>query len=233
VLETLVRSFNTQGGENLKVETISRKEAIAWIAGLLDGEGSIYAYWAPPTNGMVGPGMRVGVKISGTHPALIARCTQVLKALFVGFSVVAHKGHAEGNRASAEVIIAGKGRVKKLLLLVFKFLTEKREQAQTMLELIAYREGLAAGQVKGKAGSETLGLWNDPILKAGVQALSDQKRDFRVSVLDCSRQPGEVLGSQSSETIRRQLRLDEVMIESELHSDVQSTTETIVPQPKG
>jgi hypothetical protein len=171
---------------------------------------------------MVGPGLRVGVRVAGCHPALIAKVTRVYKLVGIGFCVVTH-ARQEG-KASADVVVAGKGRVRKLLLLIKPHLTEKRYQAELMLELIAYREGLAAGQVRGAVGSKPLGLKSNPVIVEAVEAISRAKREH-ASVLDFSRRPGEVFGSRSSETLRRQLRLHEVMIKSEPDSDAGTAAE--------
>ena len=177
---------------------------------------------------MVGPGLRVTVRIAGCNPLLIARVTRVLKrCVGVGFCVVTHPRNP-GEKPSAEVVVAGKGRVRKLIMLIKPYLTEKLRQAELMLELIAYREGLAAGQVKGAIGSKALGLQSNPVLVDLVQAIKDAKRNHP-SVLEFSRVASEEFGSQSSETLRRQLRLDEVMIKSDPGSDVGSAAEMTAP----
>ena len=212
-------------------KTISRKEAIAWLAGIIDGEGCIAPWWAYPTSGMVGPGLRVTVRIAGCNPLLIAKVTRVLKeCVGVGFNVATHP-RKPGEKPSAEVVVAGKGRVKKLLTLVKPHLTEKLRQAELMLELIAYREGLAAGQVKGAMGSKALGLKSNPVLVELFEAIKTAKSDHP-SVLEYSRVASEEFGSQSSETLRRQLRLDEVMIKSDPCSDAGSEAETTSPGVK-
>ena len=212
----------------MATKTISRKEAIAWLAGIIDGEGCIAAVWAAPTNGMVAPGLRVLIRIAGCNPLLIARATRILiRCCGVGFCVVTHPRFV-GEKPSAEIVIAGKGRVKKLLTLVKPYLTEKLRQAELMIELIAYRQGLAAGQVRGVLGSKPLGLQSNPVVVELVQAIKDAKRNHP-SVLEFSRIAGEEFGSQSSETLRRQLRLDEVMIKSDPGSDVGSAAEMPAP----
>ena len=230
MLEHLKSSFGTHGGKNPMTETISRKEAIAWLAGLLDGEGCIHAYWQQPSNGMVGPGMRVRVNFSGTHPTLIHRITRILKSMKFKFCIATHS-RGDKWKAYAEVIISGKSSVRRLLNMLLPYLTEKKEQAELMLDLISYRESLAkTGQVKGRTGSLPLGLHNDPQMRNKVDALREAKRNY-TSILKFSRRAGEEFGSQSSETLRRLLRFDEVMIKSELHGDMQTTAEMTVAHP--
>lgn len=228
MLETLVNPNSTQGGENLSVETISRKEAIAWLAGVLDGEGCIAAYWQMTGKDMAGPGFRVMVKFSGAHPALIEKTTQVLKDIGVGFSVMVHKRKNPGEKATAEVVVAGKGRIRKLLNILCRHLTEKKRQAELMLELIAYRESLAqTGQQKGFLGSKPLGLYEDQKIQYLIVAIKEAKRE-PMDLFQFSRRPGEEFGSRSSETLRRRLRMGEVMIKSELHGDMQTAAEMTV-----
>ena len=230
MLEHLDSPFSTQGGENLMAETISRKEAIAWLAGIIDGEGCIHAFWAKQQPHMTGPGMRINVLVGGCHPAMIARVTQVLKACGVGFCVQVFKP-AGGRKPAAQVVIAGKGRVRKLLELVMIHLTEKRRQAELALELINYRESLAGGAIYGASRKDKIRLCDDPTIIGLIEEIRTAKNEFP-NVLDFSRRPGEELGSQSSETIRHRLRDSEVMIESELHGDMQTMAETTMAQPE-
>jgi hypothetical protein len=208
-------------------ETISRKEAVAWLAGIMDGEGCVHAFWAKQMPHMTGPGMRVNVLIGGCHPELIARVTQVLKAVEVGFNLQAFTPSG-GRKPAAQVVIAGKGRVKKLLLLLMPYLTEKRHQAKLALELIAYREGLAGNLIYGKSREGKIGLHNDPVIVEGIAKIKAAKQDVP-NMLQFSRQSNQVLGSQSSETLRRLLRIDEVMIKSEPDSDARSAAEMTAP----
>jgi len=224
MLEQLYSPLSTHGGKNLVAESISRKEAIAWLAGILDGEGCIIAYWQKPSKGMVGPGVRVNIRFSGTHPTLVYRVTHVLKSEGFRFCVSPHK-RKDGFKANAEIVVSGKASVARLLNLLYKHLTEKREQAELMLDLIDYRNSLAkTGQQKGMVGSKPLGLFNDPIMRAKVDAISTSKKNHP-SVLKFSRRASEEFGSQSSETLRRLLRFDEVMIKSDLHGDMQTAPE--------
>jgi len=224
MLEYLDSPLSTHGGENLMAETISRKEAIAWLAGILDGEGCIIAYWQKPNKDMAGPGVRVNVRFSGTHPTLIFKITHVLRSEGFKFCVAPHTRKG-GFKSNAEVVVSGKVSVSRLLNLLSTHLTEKREQSELMLDLINYRNSLAkTGQQKGMVGSKPLGLFNDPIMRGKVDAISRAKKDH-ASVLEFSRRAGEEFGSQSSETLRRLLRFDEVMIKSDLHGDMQTAPE--------
>jgi hypothetical protein len=231
MLETLNCLSTTQGGDNVEAESISRKEAIAWLAGIIDGEGCIYANWQKPMKGMAGPGMRVFVNVSGTHPSLIAKVSRVYKLCELRFSIAVLTVRGNHTRPSANITVAGKGNVSKLLKILLPHLTEKKHQAELMLELIDYREQLAGtfDNRTGTLGSKPLYLWEDPIIVSFIDKLKKAKRDFP-SMLLFSRQSGQEFGSQSSETLRSLLRLDEVKIKSELHGDMQSPAETIGPQ---
>lgn len=205
-------------------ESISRKEAIAWLSGVLDGEGCIIAYWAAPSNGMIGPGMRVNVRFAGTHPTLIFKVTHILKSEGFKFCIAVSKRH-EGFKTSADVVVSGKGSVGRLLRLLMPHLTEKKDQAELMLDLIEYRNSIAANKYKhGVEGTISCRLWEDPILLKKVEAIKTAKKNH-ASILQFSRTAGNEFGSQSSETLRRLLRFDEVMIKSDLHGDMQTMPE--------
>lgn len=223
MLETLMYPASTHGGENLAVETISRKEAIAWLAGIIDGEGCIYAFWAKQQPYMKGPGMRINVLIGGCHPAMLAKVTKVLCACNIGFCYqVAQRKAGNKRKTALSVVIAGKTRVKKLLELVIPHLTEKLRQAELALELINYREGLT--DTFGPDRKNKKALWEDQKIVDLIREIKILKNVFP-DILSFSRSPSKEFGCQSSETLRRQLHGNEVMIKSELHGDMQTVAE--------
>lgn len=213
----------------MNVETISRKEAIAWLAGIMDGEGTIHAFWGKQQAHMTGPGMRVNVLIGGCNPRLLHRVSTFLQQLEVGFSSQAFKPRG-GRKQALQIVIAGKGRVKKFLELVSPYLTEKRDQALLALKLIEYRESL--NHTYGVQGEKKYTLHEDPTIISLIQHIKDDKvKDYGIHKL--SRKPSEELGGQSSETIRRQLGIIPVMIESDPCSDVRTLAETTKAPRKG
>lgn len=206
MLETLDSLTDTQGGENSVAETISRKDIwAAWLAGIIDGEGNISAEFGRQTNPRERHlnTLRIRVRISNTHPLLIQRITEVLILLGVEFGNVAINGYrtkTPGAKHYIDVIIEGKGRLRKLLPLVIPYLTAKKRQAELALDLINYRESLAIHGRESKGRFSHMTLSDDPVIQEYIRKIKSEKHDYE-SVLGYSRKPNQVF-SKSSETLR-------------------------------
>ena len=108
----------------MTVETISRKDiAAAWLAGALDGEGSIMVrFKKDPTPGRVDREvLDIRVAVNNTHPQFIAKVTAVLKTLEVPFCASAWRPNHESKntlsiRNQVQIIVS---LMQKFLFLVF------------------------------------------------------------------------------------------------------------------
>lgn len=203
MLEEPVYPISTQGGENLTVGQISRKDlCAAWLAGAIDGEGCIFARWGTQTN----PGykgdkrLRISVTIYNTHPLFIRKVTECLLALGVSFNAPACNRKASGERAGIQIVIEGKGRLRKLLPAVIPHLSGKRKQAELALELIEYRESLAIDGREAKGRFGNMDLRSDVRINALIAEIKSEKWEHP-SVLNYSRKPNALFG-ESSETLR-------------------------------
>lgn len=206
MLETLDSLTGSHGAENPVAETISRKDVLtAWLAGVIDGEGSIFAQFGKQTN-QPQKGyntLRIRLTISNTHYLVIKKCTEVLLELGVGFNCVAMNGYrtkTPGAKHCATVVIEGKGRMRKLLPFIIPHLTCKKIQAELALELIEYRESLAIHGKESKGRYGKMSLSDDSKIQDYIKRIKDEKRNYP-SVFDFSRLPNQIFG-ESSETSR-------------------------------
>ena len=204
MLETLESPFDTHGGKNSMAESISRKDVgLAWLAGVIEGEGCISVRWGTQT----APGhegdnrMRTLVNIYNNHPFLLKRVTEILVENEVPFCYALSKRTDE--KSGMAILVEGKGRVKKLLNLVMPYLFSKKRQAELTLEAIEYRESLAVNsrEVKGRFGG--MRLQDNQKLTSLIGQIRSEKTNVP-SVLDCSRIPNSVLRI-SSTTLRSPL----------------------------
>lgn len=205
MLETLDSLSDTHGGDNSAAETISRKDLdLAWLAGIIDGEGCISAYWWKQTNPSCrgNHSIRVGLNISNTNSSMIRRVTEIMVAHAVSFNLTASKSRGRGviERSCVSVVVMGKARLTKLLPLLIPHLTVKRMQAILALELIAYRESLAVHGREGKGRFNGMSLRDDERINSLIKQIKDEKWADD-DILSFSRRPGKVFG-ESSTTIR-------------------------------
>jgi len=171
---------------------------LAWLGGILDGEGCVGAYWWKQTNPKCrdNHGMRVSVQISNTHPLIIEKITEVLVDLGVPFSYEsAQRTRFEGReKPTVTVNVMGKARLLKLLPTIIPYTTAKRRQCELALELIQYRESLATHNrvgTKGRFGN--MNLRDDDNINRLMEEIKREKKEFP-SVLDYSRFRGAIFG---------------------------------------
>ena len=134
-------------------ETISKTE-LAWLAGIIDGEGCIYARMNKHnksirklrTNEVYV--IRMGISITNTDVFLIKEVSRICENLKVGFAFSTQPPR-DPRRGVISIIVEGKGRSKKLLEAVLPYLINKKPQAEILLKLIQYRESLGYTTTKG------------------------------------------------------------------------------------
>lgn len=195
MLEQLVNSETTHGGENVSVESISRKDiGLAWLGAIIEGEGCIYAGFRDIENENH---LTVRVTVYNTHPRIIRRTTEILLENGVNF-YVSNPGKPTKSKPGVAVVIGGKGRVRKFLDLVMPHLYAKRRRAELIIQLIDYRESLA--QPGKRATWHGALMAGDPEIKRLIGEIREEVHNYP-SVLDFSRQANSLFG-ESSETLR-------------------------------
>lgn len=231
MLEQLDSPTGTQGGDNPAAESISRKDVLlAWLAGAFDGEGCIYAYFRTQTNPKC-RGRRtlgIGATISNNHPLFIEKVGSALKIIGVQFSyTVAGRDIKTRRNVCVDIKIAGKGRLRALLTAIIPYLSCKRKQAELVLELIDYRESLAARSQNKKGVFQEMTLEDDETVVNLVQAIKDEKWQYR-SPLTFSRKPNAVFDASSTTLCSPS---DRTMIKADLHGDMQRLAEQETTSP--
>jgi hypothetical protein len=198
--ESLDSLSTTQGGNNVEAESTRRKDTnpdLAWLGAMIEGEGCIFAGFR---NLKTDNNLTVRITVYNTHPLIIRRTTEILCSLGVQFYISAP--HAPKiSKPGVTVVVGGKGRVKKLLILLLPYLYAKRKRAQIALELIEYREQLAL-KYSGNRNTKWNGVsfQGDPTIKKLIEDLRNEVHNYP-SVLDFSRQANRPFG-ESSETLR-------------------------------
>lgn len=124
--------------DNSSVGSISREEVadMAWIAGIVDGEGTMHLALAMGSHGYTRPYIQVSV--CNTNPYLIQRISQIWERQNVKFSIGLLK--RSGKREYLSITTTGLGSAEKVLDAILPYLTAKRLQAVCLLSYIAWRQ---------------------------------------------------------------------------------------------
>jgi hypothetical protein len=111
-------------------------EEIAWLAGILDGEGMVCF----SRKGKLNP--QVKVSIRNTCPYMISKISNILSRLAANYTYsMEYKDHPKW-KPSIRIQVNGLDSVKRFLSACYPYLTTKREEASLMLAYVSWRETL-------------------------------------------------------------------------------------------
>jgi hypothetical protein len=126
--------------ENAQVRPISREVDLAWLAGIIDGEGNIHnSVQVKDDNAYFVPKLR----ITNTDLRMIKKVSEIYVREDIVFfyalnSVKRYKNKKDTWRNQMEITIASQGGIKKLLSLVLPYLVNKRRMAELMIETVKW-----------------------------------------------------------------------------------------------
>lgn len=126
------------------MESISRDQDICWLAGVIDGEGSIgflrNGTRAKQGNGCVG---QARVYVRNTCPYLIQKVSRIFVTLGLSFYYTFEKSYMRpsGNstKDSLKICCSGSTSIRNLLQAILPHLTTKRREAELMLDYLTWR----------------------------------------------------------------------------------------------
>ncbi len=187
MLETLLKSSVPKGDNLMDTQTISRKERLATLAGIIMGEGCISARIDETAKN--GKQMDLKVKVVNTDMEIIKLCSEVYVENGIGFYYALN-----GNKPPAlEIAVTGYRRIQRLLSLVIPYLYgSKEKQAKLMLQLIARRQ---SEHKLSMDDEETLSLTNEIIAA----------KKERVNPLECVRAANQVLSYRNPQRLHAPL----------------------------
>lgn len=136
--------------ENASVRSISREVDLAWLAGILDGEGCLELTMKKSPNGK--KYLMPKVRVYNTDVRMIEKVSQIYcDHNLVFFYTLGNNGKACSDRTGKPwktqigICIASQGSTRKLLELVLPFLGNKRTVSEIIIETIKYVQGLPKG----------------------------------------------------------------------------------------
>jgi hypothetical protein len=189
-----------------QIETISRKDIeidLAWLAGVVDGEGNINVGFF--SNQVKGSGkdwkvLRIDCIINNTHAIMIEKATRILSELGIFFKVSLRRRDLRW-RPCFVINVTGQKNTVKLLKLLLPYLTCKQEVAKQAIWVYEYRDGLSRAGNNQYTRKEKR-LQDDPVLLKMVERAKELVR-FRPDPLKYSRAASKPIKiSKSSESIR-------------------------------
>lgn len=181
--------------ENLQVRPISREVDLAWLAGIIDGEGNLHAAVQEKNSGdgrlrFLSP----KVRITNTDVRMIQRVSEIyarenLTFFYALNKVSRYKNKKPTWRDQLEITIASQAGVRKVLQLVIPYLVNKRTYASIFLELI---EWVGLQPKRGRMSVETENYTDKPEFSVFIQRLADERASF-IDPSTTTRRAGESL----------------------------------------
>lgn len=160
-------------------ETISR-ERLAWLAGVIDSEGSLEVGWTnqyyPDKSKINSKMMYCRIKVGNIDPRMISEISKIYKEIMVGFSFRTTK-RPDREHWMIEIKTQGKGNCRKILLAIYPHLRNKIDQATKFLEIIQYRESVGYGGFRAVWAKDYKPLESDEKLQRLIQELKDIKHN--------------------------------------------------------
>lgn len=142
---------------------VTTETDIAWLAGILDGEGMI----AFARRGKWSHQVKIAIKV--TCPAMIGKVSCIFSGMGLKYSY--SKEEVEGNKPKIRIQVNSSGGVEQVLSGCLPYLTTKRDEAVCMLEYLAWRRTLPL-HTSNKSHCEAIASMQE----LTMQSLQDLKR---------------------------------------------------------
>jgi hypothetical protein len=171
--------------ENVSVRSISREVDIAWLAGIIDGEGCLSVDFKLAENGK--NYLSVKIRVINTDVRMIQKCARVYQELGVVFYYNVNRKTKAHYKDQTAIIVASQGSCKKILEAIRPHLANKQMVADVMIDIINYVQAFPKG---GNTSAY------DYINSSGFQTLFAKwnlERKFFIEPSTTSRRAGEVI----------------------------------------
>ncbi len=123
-------SYDNTEQSNMTVQNTE----LAWLAGIIDGEGCFCIFTNHRGNGSINPSISANLTITNSNCLLLNRCREILDALEIKYIYQDPKnGHQRGRRVM-RVKIQNYSSLQRLIELTLPYFVGKAEQAKLVLE---------------------------------------------------------------------------------------------------
>lgn len=171
--------------KNAQVQSIRREVDLAWLAGIIDGEGCLTVDLKMADNGKMY--LMPKIRVINTDVRMIQKCARIYVDLGVVFYYNINKKRKEHYKDQTAIIVSSQGSSVKVLKAIIPYLGNKQEIAGVMLEIIELVQAFPKG---GNTSSY------DYTADESFKALMAQWQDVRAFHIDPStttRRAGEVI----------------------------------------
>ena len=136
--------------KNGSVRPISREVDLAWLAGIIDGEGNLQATvqykWCGPIKR---PYFEPKVRITNTDVRMVKKISEIYVSEDIVFfysinAVSRYKNKKDTWRDQLEISVGSKKQIRKLLPLVIPYMVNKRRYAELMLSALEWLDSQPA-----------------------------------------------------------------------------------------
>lgn len=129
--------------ENAPMQSISREGDLAWLAGIIDGEGCLSVDLKMADNGK--KYLMPKIRVINTDVRMVQKCARIYVDLNVVFYYNINKKRKDHYKDQMAIIVSSQGSSMKVLNAIIPYLANKQEIAIVMLKIIelvqAYPKG--------------------------------------------------------------------------------------------
>jgi hypothetical protein len=183
--------------ENSPVRSISREVDLAWLAGIIDGEGNIhYPIQTKKSgqNGDVNDYFCPKLRITNTDVRMIRKISEIYVAENLTFfyalnSVKRYKGKKDTWKDQLEITVGSQSGIKKILNLVLPYLVNKKRMAELLIETI---EWVQEQPWRGRMSREGVNYTLKPEFRSLVEKLK-KERGFHIDPSTTTRKARQLL----------------------------------------
>ena len=183
--------------ENAQVRSISREVDLAWLAGIIDGEGNIDFSVQQKQSGenkVPNEYFCPKVRITNTDMRMIRKVSEIYVNENIVFfyalnSVKRYKNRKDTWKNQMEITISGHGSIKKLLSLVLPYLVNKQALAKLMIETIDW---VQVQPYRGRMSRSGSNYSAKPEFGAHIEKMKEE-RAFHIEPSTTKRKAREVI----------------------------------------
>lgn len=181
--------------ENVQERSISREVDLAWLAGIIDGEGNLdFSVSKKKCGDGLNDYFCPKLRITNTDVRMIRKISEIYSRENVVFfyalnSVKRYKNRQPTWKNQLEITSASHGSVKKVLSLTFPYLVNKQDLARQMIETIDWVQSQPG---RGRMSQTGRNYTMEPKFHAFLESLK-KERAFHVDPSTITRKAREVI----------------------------------------
>ncbi len=173
--------------KNASLQSIRREVDLAWLAGIIDGEGSFNFSFRKNNNGA--SYLETKVRISNTDVRMIKKIAEIYERENIVFFYTINKRERYNPKWKDQLHIemSGQGSIKKLLGMLIPYLVNKQKLAEIIIEMVNLRESLPANGSRRRLNYVEDNRFKDLMTKY------EKEKSFYINPSETKRRAGEIV----------------------------------------